>query len=407
MTIPAGRDNFGEKQLLKKTVAILALACFLLLCAGGWGLAARPPDYANPDNWLSAPTNADKAVDVFFLYPSAWTPPAGDSRTYADIDDTQMRSRAGEILAKTAGLFDRVANIYAPYYRQADAGATLGMPLEDVEALTRAGPGEDALAAFTYYLEHYNDGRPFILASHSQGSSTMKVSILKEMIARNPELRSRMIAAYCIGWTFTPDYLTAHGLQFAKGADDTGVIISWNTEAPGVSAVNPVVYPGALVINPIIWTTANSYAPASKSLGSSIAGHQASDGRIDPGRGVIINTSLNPAKYDLSPMFPYGSLHAVEWELYFHDVLQNVITRSVAYYSPKYAQYAAALGSGELGDFARCLRQRLEQKPTPEKAPPHPAYAIFFKLAAQPDAASFKTEAEKAYGSQLTQSLCQ
>lgn len=318
---------------MKKAAVIQVLACFLLLCTGGWGLAARPPDYANPDNWLSAPANADKAIDVFFLYPSAWNPPAGNTQTYADIDDAQMRSRAGEILQKTAGLFDHIANIYAPYYRQADAAATLGMPLEDVEALTRAVPGEDALAAFKYYLERYNRGRPFILVSHSQGSSTMKVSILKELIARDPALRSRMIAAYCIGWTFTPDYLTAHGLQFAKGPDDTGVIIAWNTEAPGVSAVNPVVYPGALVINPITWSTTNAYAPASKSLGSNIAGYKASDGRIDPGRGVIINTTLDPANYDLSPMFPYGSLHAVEWELYYYDVLQNVITRSAAYYS--------------------------------------------------------------------------
>ena len=392
---------------MKQAVMFLTFSCFLILCAGNESPAAQASDYSNPSNWMAMPGKADKTIDVFYLYPSAWNPPAGTTQMYADIDNAQMRERAQEILKNTQGMFDHIANIYAPYYRQSNAAATLGMSLEEVETLGRAVPGEDALAAFRYYLENYNQGRPFILVSHSQGTSTMKVSILGELVAQDPALLSRMIAAYTIGWTYTSDYLAAGGLKFAQGADDTGVIIAWNTEAPGVTAPNPVVFPGALVINPIIWTTSDAPAPASESLGSSIPGYTGSDGRIDPNRGVIINTTLDPAGYDLSPMFPFGALHAVEWNLYFYDVFQNVITRSVSYYSPTYAEYSASLGNGELEDFTRALRELLDRNPNPGSVFFHPAHSIFFKLASQPNAEAFRVEAQKVYSALTPQAAGQ
>ena len=381
---------------MKKTAMVLTFACFLLLCAGNESPAAQGSDYSNPNNWMAAPGNADKTIDVFYLYPSAWNG-TGSGKTYSDIDDAQMREKAQEILGRTQGMFDHIANIYAPYYRQADAAATLGMSLDGVENIMRAAPGEDAQAAFKYYLEHYNQGRPFILVSHSQGSSAMKVGVIETVFLQEPALLSRMIAAYTIGWTFTSDYLAARGLKFAQGPDDTGVIIAWNTEAPGTTGTNPVVFPGALVINPITWTTSDTYAPASESLGSSIPGYAGSDGQIDPNRGVIINTTMDPTAYDLFPMFPHGVLHAVEWELYFYDVFQNAITRSVSYYSPTYAGYSASLGNGELGDFTRYLRGLLDRNPNPGSVFFHPAHSIFFKLSSQPNAEAFKAEAQKVY----------
>lgn len=393
---------------MKKTAAVLPFVCILLLCAGRASFAAlSPSDYSQAANWMSVPQKADKAIDLFFLYPSTWRPPVGSTQVYADINDAQMRAGARDVLEKTSGMFDHIANIYAPYYRQSNAATTLGMTLEQVETLTRDGPGVDALAAFQYYLKHYNQGRPFILASHSQGSSTMKVSVLGELLAQDKALLSRMIAAYSIGWTYTSDYLAARGLRFAQGPDDTGVIISWNTEAPGVTATNPVVYPGALVINPIIWTTSEGYAEAVKSLGSSIPDYAGSDGRIDALRGVVINTTLNPAAYDLSPMFPYGSLHAVEWELYFYDVFQNAITRSLSYFTPAYNAYTAELGNERLQNFSLYLRSLLDHNPKPGSPFFHPVHSIFFRLAGQPDVEAFTNELRRVYSSLTPQATGQ
>ena len=42
----------------------------------------------------------------------------------------------------------------------------------------------------------------------------------------------KLVACYAIGWNITQDELDAYtGLEFAKGETDTGVIISFNSEA--------------------------------------------------------------------------------------------------------------------------------------------------------------------------------
>jgi len=127
-----------------------------------------------------------------------------------------------------------VENIYAPYYRQADAVYTLNLPLEEQDSIIGGIPKTDVFTAFDYYIKNHNNGRSFILAGHSQGSNVL-VYLLSEYMKENPKVYARMIAAYVIGYSITEDYLTKNPhLKFAEGPDDTGVIISYNTEAPEV-----------------------------------------------------------------------------------------------------------------------------------------------------------------------------
>ena len=78
----------------------------------------------------------------------------------------------------------------------------------------------------------------------------------KEMQA-HPEYYERMVAAYPIGYSITRDWLEEHPyLKFAQGADDTGVIVSWNTEGKGNKGQNNlVVEPNAISIKPINWNS--------------------------------------------------------------------------------------------------------------------------------------------------------
>ena len=55
----------------------------------------------------------------------------------------------------------------------------------------------DVKRAFEYYLAHYNHGRPFIIASHSQGSRHAKI-LVQEMIDGTP-LMKQFVAAYIVG----------------------------------------------------------------------------------------------------------------------------------------------------------------------------------------------------------------
>lgn len=71
-----------------------------------------------------------------------------------------------------------------------------------------------------------------------------------------------MIAAYVIGYSVTDEYLTENPhLKFAEGADDIGVVISYNTEGPGNNGKhNAVVTEGAVSINPLNWKRDTTYA---------------------------------------------------------------------------------------------------------------------------------------------------
>jgi pimeloyl-ACP methyl ester carboxylesterase len=92
----------------------------------------------------------------------------------------------------------------------------------------------DVTAAFDYYINHYNKGKPFILAAHSQGTVMLQL-LLSQYMAEHPDVYTRMIAAYAIGYPVTADYLSNNKhLKFAEGPDGTGVIISYNTQSPNI-----------------------------------------------------------------------------------------------------------------------------------------------------------------------------
>ena len=93
-----------------------------------------------------------------------------------------------------------------------------------------------------------------------------------------------MVAAYVIGYSVTKDDLEEYPhLKFATGEDDTGVIISWNTEGKKnveEKAYNIVVLPNEISINPLNWKLDDTYAPASENLGSMILTKKPSSTRL-------------------------------------------------------------------------------------------------------------------------------
>ena len=217
-------------------------------------------DYSDEDNWMYL-SEATKDVDCFYVYPTEYVDDSEGAPIHAAIDEPAMRLPAMRTSLVQATAFEDVANVYAPFYRQCNMAALAKMSMEDREAAFNSVPKTDVFAALDYYFEHLNGGRPFILAGHSQGS-IMQSFVLAEYMKAHPEYLKRMIAAYVIGFSITEDYLKDNPhLKFAEGADDTGVIISYNTEAAG-NTNNIVVMPGAISINPINWKRDETYASA-------------------------------------------------------------------------------------------------------------------------------------------------
>ena len=282
-------------------------------------------------------------MDVFFLYPTVYQQSSPSAPMVCAIDNPQMQSGAKAAFSRTATAFEPIANIYAPYYQQA-AISVLTLPLDQQQAIVGGEPTSDALAAFDYYIKHFNQGRPFILAGHSQGSNIM-INLMADYMKKNPEVYKRMIAAYVPGYSITPQYLEQNPeLKFATGADDTGVIISFNTVSPTLKVPDPVVLPGAMVINPITWTRDETVATAAQNLGgialdsngNAVLDAQGNpqrvlnyaDAQIDTAKGELICSTADPST--LAPgnaMVAGGIYHNYDYPFYYFDIRANAANR--------------------------------------------------------------------------------
>jgi len=182
---------------------------------------ARPAmvDYANPAAWLCLPGRDDTCarplptadlnpngygpvapvvrpanppIDCFYVYPTVSRDPGLNS---------DMNVGANEEQAAAAVQFARFASLcrtYAPIYRQATLSAIpRALAGEDVSAAFGQAYG-DVVNAWRYYLAHYNQGRPFVLIGHSQGTIHLTQLIAREI--ENSPAAARMLSALLIGF---------------------------------------------------------------------------------------------------------------------------------------------------------------------------------------------------------------
>ena len=108
----------------------------------------------------------------------------------ATVNDPGMMPGAQTAFSRQATAFTPCANIFAPYYRQADATWSLACLPLSTPSVEQGEPTHDAVAAFDYYIKHYNHGRPFILAGHSQGSNVMVYLLSQYMHGHPARLRA-------------------------------------------------------------------------------------------------------------------------------------------------------------------------------------------------------------------------
>jgi hypothetical protein len=123
-------------------------------------------------------------------------------------------------------------------------------------------------------------------------------------------------------------------LKFAAGPDDTGVIISYNTEAPDVqTGVNPVLSTTGigLVINPISWSTNEVLVATNEvgNLGTSIPQFLPfADAQIDNVKGVLVCAAANEdVMHGLAPGMPRGVYHSFDYLFYYYNLRANAANR--------------------------------------------------------------------------------
>jgi hypothetical protein len=303
------------------------------------------PDYSNEECWLNFP-EMTKDVDTFYIYSTVYVDSSNEEGApkYAALDNPEMVMGALGEYVTNATAYEDSTNVFAPYYRQAGmkyAGEVRAKTGTIDEAISGI-PYDDISAALDYFFEKCNNGRPFIIAGHSQGSAMVKY-VLEHYFKDHPEYYERMVAAYVIGFSVTKEDLEAYPhLKFATGEDDTGVIISWNTEGKKnveTNAHNVVVMPGAISINPLNWKLDETYAPASENLGSLMQNEETgeyeitdigADAQVVLDRGVVV-TNANIAPSEMKDYFGPDSFHEDEYQIYYNNIKDNVAKRIAAY----------------------------------------------------------------------------
>jgi pimeloyl-ACP methyl ester carboxylesterase len=309
------------------TVAAVVLA---------WPLTDSPyaaevgiPDYSLQQNWIRCSDRVDMPVDVFFMHPTCYSDQADGMN--ASLANTTVNRAAESAVDRQASVFVDSCNLYAPRYRQASI-TVLDLPADEREQYLELGD-DDMVAAFGYYLKHCNQGRPFALAGHSQGSNLI-LSFLRQHRDRVPY--DRLVAVYAIGWSITDGDLKRIGLPLSGAPDQTGCVITWNTISVG--GKSPVLMPGARCVNPLNWSTSptevpaplNHYAQIRFKDGSTKRIPNFTSARIDPATGGLV-IPVPSVDAQLDHGMGIGVYHQYDYDFFYGNLAENVKTRCNAW----------------------------------------------------------------------------
>lgn len=304
------------------------------------------PDYSNYSNWSALPFIKDYAdevpneeyqnlqeqskIDVFFIHPTTllnnkspeWNASISDSQINYFTDYWPIRHQAS--------VFNNVGRIFAPRYRQAHIKSYYHIENGGREAILFAY--EDIKKAFEYYLENYNKGRPFIIASHSQGT-THASFIIRDYID-NTDLKEKLVAAYLVGMSV--DKNTFKNIPPCENADQTACFVSWQTYSDGFIPSDNFdeIRKNAFVVNPITWTTEDGYSNFDDHKGILMQNfktvHKKSViAKINKKKNIIwIKKPKIPFTY-LSKMTNY---HVADYNLYWFNIRENIANRTENYF---------------------------------------------------------------------------
>jgi Protein of unknown function (DUF3089) len=306
------------------------------------------PDYSKTEAWSALPDKKDMAdampigfkgtdaqaiaaVDVFFLHPTIYTgQPTNQYDWNADINDATMNASVdGSTILNQATAFNGIGRVFAPRYRQAHYYCFVTPDKNDKkQALDLAY--EDIKAAFEYYLKNYNNGRPIIIAAHSQGT-IHSGRLLKEFFDGKP-LQKQLVEAYLIGIATQPDYFTS--IKPSQSAEDVGGFVSWNTYSKGFY---PKTYlqglNTAVCTNPLSWKLDDVYVSSEKNSGGVAQNFTFADKVVDAQcqKGVLWISELNVKGGKLG-LAKTKIWHKADINFYWNNIRENAALRVANYF---------------------------------------------------------------------------
>ncbi|GAB5489360.1 MAG: DUF3089 domain-containing protein [Parasphingorhabdus sp.] len=207
-------------------------------------------DYGLEQNWLCRPDRRDACTisrgltdiapdgtltvskfepakqpeaDCFYVYPTVSYDETGNSDMVAN--DEEFR-----VIEAQFSRFGAQCRTFAPLYRQVTLTALRAVMAGQPIAADRELNYSDVRDAWNHYLANDNDGRPFVLVGHSQGTGLLKRLVAEEIDGK--PIAKRMLSAMLIG----SNVMVAKGKDLGgdfkstplcRSADQTGCVISY------------------------------------------------------------------------------------------------------------------------------------------------------------------------------------
>lgn len=224
-----------------------------ILAAAVAASAPIPNDYELGQNWLCRPNRRDACstvsldvtdvatdgslsirkvaratdpkADCFYVYPTLSYDPDGNSDMVANDEERR-------VVEAQFARFGTVCRTFAPLYRQSTVtwlrSNIMGKPIAvDLELRYT-----DVRDAWNHYLANDNQGRPFVLVGHSQGSGLLKRLIAEEIEGK--PVAKRMLSAMLAGNNVAVAKGKDTGGDFkstplCKTAVQTGCVLAWTS----------------------------------------------------------------------------------------------------------------------------------------------------------------------------------
>jgi Protein of unknown function (DUF3089) len=317
------------------------------------------PNYSDLDYWAAHPwkhdpsdsipkplrhETRDSSVDVFFLHPTSYTKKLKLKKLNADIDNSYINAKTDySSILYQASVFNQQCRVFAPRYRQAHIKNFFTKDKEKANSAFDIAY-KDLKTAFIFYMQHWNNGRPIIIASHSQGSK-MAEQLLKEFFdgkgfskeslstfgEENQSIKNKLVVAYLVGWPVPKGYFTS--LKMCTDSLQTGCLCSWRTFRKGyipsyLKNENGISF----ATNPLTWTTGDEYASKQLNKGSVLTKFnkvykQTNDAQIHNGLLWI-----KKPKFPWSFLYFRRNYHPGDINLFYLNIRENIRQRINMYW---------------------------------------------------------------------------
>jgi len=341
----------------QKNIPVFLLCCILFMaCSNRYHQFASQytfkspdglPDYSNLNDWAAHPYKhdpsdsvpralldgyrPDSSADVFFIHPTTYTAKEKPFGWNAPVDDADLNAKTDyTTILFQASIFNAAGRVFSPRYRQASLSAYYPKNADDT-AHARAAfelAYQDVRTAFLYYLQNNNNGRPIIIAAHSQGTTHAK-RLLKELFDGKP-LQNRLVVAYLIGMPLEPDYFST--IPFCASPLQTGCACSWRTYKEGYTPEFIMQEKFiSVVTNPLTWDAGSPLANRSLNVGGVLLNFNKPVKKVanaNVGKGLLWTDKPH---FFGNILLRSNNYHIADMNLYYLSIRENVKQRVSAF----------------------------------------------------------------------------